>query len=268
MTYQYNFFNKKATYQIDFDVYLDRIQCKRERNLTLRYLRTLHRNHLYNIPFENLDIHYGKQIILDVNKIYEKLIKRKRGGFCYELNGLFFQLLIHLGFYVKLLSARIIAKNGTLGNEYDHLFLVVYNKDKKWLVDVGFGELFLEPLYFEVGKVQMDGNRYFRIEKTPDGFYKLQSSDDSISFKDEFIFTMKERQFIEFINMCQYHQSSPKSKFTRNKIITKAIKEGRITLTDKNFVIKNLGQKSEEAIFNKDQFEVKLLQHFGIKMSD
>jgi len=266
MAHQYNLFDKKSTSQIDIDAYLSLIQCEKERKPTLKYLRKLHRNHLYHIPFENLDIHIGKEIILDVNKIYNKIVKRKRGGFCYELNGLFLHLLLQLGFYAKIISAQTIADNGELGGEFDHLFLIVYFEDKEWLIDVGFGELFLAPMLFEVDKIQMDGNRYFKIEDTPNGKYKLQSSSNGSSFKDEYIFSRKERQFIEFVDKCQFHQSSPKSIFTRKKVITKATREGRITLTDKKFIITRLGEKTEEAILNQDQFDAKLIQHFQINL--
>lgn len=263
---QYNLFENKSSADIDVDGYLKRINCQRERTPSIKYLRQLHRNHLYNIPFENLDIHTGKQIILDLKIIYQKLINKKRGGFCYELNGLFFQLLLQLGFYAKIVSARTYAENGEIGEEFDHLFLIVQFDDQEWLVDVGFGDLFLAPIQFKNNNIQMDGNKYFQIQETPDQKFILQSSLDGTSFKNEYIFSRKERQFVEFVDKCHYHQSSPKSIFTRKKVITQATKEGRITLTDKKFIIKKLGKRIEEDILNLDQFETKLAQHFLINL--
>jgi N-hydroxyarylamine O-acetyltransferase len=263
---QYNLFDKKNSQQIDIAAYLDRIACNRSIKPTLKFLRELHRNHLYQIPFENLSIHLKQQIILDVQRIFNKVIIQKRGGFCYELNGLFLHLLKQLGYYVKIISARVYAENGEIGDEFDHMALIVYIDEKEWLVDVGFGELFLAPIEFKVDNVQMDGNRYFKIIETPDQKFILQSSNDGLIFENEYIFTRKERQYIEFVDKCEYHQTSPKSIFTRKMLVTKATKLGRITLTNKKLVIKNLGEKTEEAILNVDDFQVKLLQHFQIKM--
>ena len=82
---QYNLFEKRSNNNsIDVDAYLQRIDCLQEFKPSLRFLRKMHRNHQLHIPFENLDIHAGNQIILDINKIFKKIVLQKRGGFCYE----------------------------------------------------------------------------------------------------------------------------------------------------------------------------------------
>ena len=251
---------------IDVDKYLWRLRCKRERTPSLKYLKFLHKAHLMHIPFENLDIHLGNQIILDINKIFEKVINRNRGGFCYELNGLFYHLLSHLGFYCHLISARTY-EDGEPGHEFDHAAILVYLDDKIYVADVGFGELFLEPKLIDPSKVQMDYTKYVKIDKTVDGEYVLSMSDNSIEFEPKYIFTKTERQYIEFIDMCHYHQTNEKSPFTKKKLITKATPEGRITLTDSKFVQTIAGKKEEQVILNHDEFRVKLFQHFGIRFT-
>lgn len=264
---QYDLFEKKSNNpSLDVDAYLNRIKCTREFRPSLRWLRTLHRNHLLNIPFENLDIHIGNQIVLDIDKIFEKVIRKGRGGFCYELNGLFYHLLEELGFNVKILSAKVMAEDGSIGQEFEHLMAMVYLDDKQWLIDVGYGSSFSTPKEFAPGLVQMDYNRYFRIIGRPDGSFMLQSSNNSLEFKDEYIFTKKQRQFVEFIGVCQYHQTSPKSRFTQKKLITQMTKEGRITLTDKKFIIDRMGKKEEHQILNNDEFLVKLREQFGVRL--
>ncbi|NOT46740.1 MAG: acetyltransferase, partial [Acidobacteria bacterium] len=87
-------------------------------------LRFLQRKHLLTVPFENLDIHWKRPIVLNTEKFYKKIVGEKRGGFCYELNGLFNALLISLGFQTRLISARVF--NGTThGPEYDHAAIIV-----------------------------------------------------------------------------------------------------------------------------------------------
>ena len=264
---QYDLFEKKSSSSsLDIDAYLKRIKCNREYKPSLNFLRQIHRNHQFNIPFENLDIHIGNQIILDVNKVFDKIVNQRRGGFCYELNGLFYHLLIGLGFQAKIISASVYSDNGLLGPAFDHLLIMVYLDDKQWLVDVGFGNSFLSPLEFVPGKVQMGYNRYFRIDDLPDGSFVLQSSNDSFSYKKEYVFSKKQHQFVEFIAMCQYHQTSPKSIFTQNKLITQPTKDGRLTLTDSKFIIMKMGKKEELPILNDDEFLVKLWEHFNIKL--
>ena len=94
----------------DYEIskYLQRINYSGDLIPTFDRLCKLQKIHLLNIPFENLDIHYGNKIVLDVDKIYNKIINRRRGGFCYELNGLFFTLLKSLGFDAKRISARVL----------------------------------------------------------------------------------------------------------------------------------------------------------------
>ncbi len=92
--------------------YLDRLDFYEPTNVDKNVLYKLHKQHLLNIPFENLDIHYGKKISLSINDIYQKVIIEKRGGFCYELNGLFHQLLKKIGFNTKLISAQVYTNNG------------------------------------------------------------------------------------------------------------------------------------------------------------
>src|SRR5262245_14904037 len=127
--------------------YLGRVGYDGPVDVTPETLRRLHLAHLLAVPFENLDIHLGRPIVLDVDRIFEKIVRRRRGGFCYELNGLFAWLLGELGFDVELLSAQVL-DGGRLGPEFDHMTLLVEHEGR-WLVDVGFGDSFLEPLALE-----------------------------------------------------------------------------------------------------------------------
>ena len=111
---------------MDVDAYLTRIGATRASDLP-----DLHRRHQTAVPFENLSIHLGEQISLDPGDLFDKIVTRGRGGFCYELNGLFAVLLEMLGHKVTRVSARV----GD-GPPFDHLALLV---DDAWLVDVGFG---------------------------------------------------------------------------------------------------------------------------------
>jgi N-hydroxyarylamine O-acetyltransferase len=116
------------------DSYLNRIGCSGAREPTLDTLRQLHLAHVSSVPFENLDIP-RRPIVLDEAALFAKIVGRRRGGFCYELNGLFAALLRELGFRVTLLSARVPNAEGRPVPEFDHLVLRV-DLAEPWLADV------------------------------------------------------------------------------------------------------------------------------------
>ena len=130
--------------------YLDRIQYRGALPPDHATLAALHVAHLRTVPFENLDIHLGIPIVLDLDRLFEKIVLKRRGGFCYELNGLFGALLTALGFQVTLLSARVVGDDGALGPEFDHMLLQVDcpadGDSVLWLADVGFGDSCSSPL--------------------------------------------------------------------------------------------------------------------------
>ena len=106
--------------------YLRRIQVNKTEDLSYSFLSKLQEQHLFTIPFENLDIHQGKKIVLEENRIYEKIVVCGRGGFCYELNGLFCWLLRSLGFTVSMVSARVyMPTKNRFAPEFDHMVLLV-----------------------------------------------------------------------------------------------------------------------------------------------
>src|SRR5580693_2308870 len=98
--------------------YLKRIGYDGPREPGIENLRALHRCHMLTIPFENLDIPLGRPIVLNVEHLYNKLVDRRRGGYCYELNGLFAWLLAQLGFDVKMISAGVAHETSGFGPEF------------------------------------------------------------------------------------------------------------------------------------------------------
>src|SRR5262245_26549659 len=117
-------------------------------------LRKIHLSHMLRVPFENLDIHLNRLIELNVDSFFQKIVQNNRGGFCYELNGLFAELLKSLGYSVTLLSARVTRADGSFGPDFDHMTLLV-ELDQRWIADVGFGDSFLEPLLLDTTEEQV-----------------------------------------------------------------------------------------------------------------
>lgn len=258
------FLNSQKRPQIDQEAYLNRIKIGKE-SPTLSYLKRLHKAHLLQIPFENLDIHYGQKIILDYQKIFSKVVERGRGGFCYELNGLFYQLLLSLDFKCHLIAGNVRNKEtNTFGKDFDHMIILVFDQNDSWLVDVGFGDGFIEPKKVNTKAVQMDYTKYWRFSQDPDEKYLLQVSNDASHFETIYHFDLVPRQMIEFMGMCEYHQTSKDSYFTSDKIITKLTVDGRVSLTGKKLKINSFSETSESDILNEDEFLSKLENHFDI----
>ena len=147
---------------VDIDAYLGRIGYEGSREPSAETLGELQSAHLRAVPFENLSIHSGEPIVLEDEALFEKIVNRRRGGFCYELNGLFAALLRGLGFEVEMLAAGVATEADNFGPEFDHMTLLV-KLDERWMADVGFGDSFLEPLRLDTPDEQVEGARAYKL---------------------------------------------------------------------------------------------------------
>lgn len=233
----------------------------------LENLKYLQRRHLLNIPFENLDIHWKKPIDLSSESLYRKIVENKRGGFCYELNGLFFELLQEIGYKSKRISARVSDGKGNFGQEFDHLAIITRIEDEDYLVDVGFGDFFAEPIKFVLDVEQTDANGIFLIKRFDEKYFEVAKKREK-SFVSQYIFTLRERKLSEFEDMCLFHQTSPDSHFTKNKVCSLMCADGRKTLTDKKFITTTASHKEEIAVNSEAVFEEILEREFGLKSSN
>ncbi len=247
---------------LDVQAYLDRIQYKGSTAPTPDTLRAIHRAHLLAVPFENLDITRGRKIVVEEAAILRKVVEQRRGGFCYELNGAFAALLRALGFHVTLLSARVARDAGGEGPEFDHLCLRV-ELEEPWLVDVGFGESFLEPLRLQTNLEQADPAGTFRIMRRR-GRLHLEKMELDGGWKRQYSFTLQPRGLDEFAGMCHYHQTSPESSFTRKRICTRATSDGRITLADMKLIVTRNGRRDETMLASEQERNDVLQEQFGI----
>ncbi len=247
---------------LDVSAYLDRIGYQGSTAPTLDTLRAIHRAHLLTVPFENLDIARGRKIVLDEEAFFRKIVQRRRGGFCYELNGSFAALLRYLGFKVTLLSARVARDAGGEGPEFDHLCLRV-DLDEPWLADIGFGESFVEPLRLRTNLEQADPAGIFRIVRRGKRL-QLEKMEPDGKWKRQYSFVQQSRCLHDFAGMCHYHQTSPESSFTRKSICTRATNDGRITLADMKLIVTNNGRQTETLLASEQERNDALREYFGI----
>ena len=246
------------------DAYLKRIGLRREQlGADVASLRTLQRSHLLAVPFENLDIHWKRPIAIETAKFYDKIVGEKRGGFCYELNGVFNELLGSLGFKTRLVSARVF--NGTdHGPEFDHAAIIVTIGEDEYLADVGFGDFTAEPLRFVLDEEQQDAAGVFVTRQFDDDYLEVAKRDGD-EWKSQYIFKDIARDPLEFAEMCDYQQYSPDSYFTKGKVCSLMTRNGRKTLSDTSFIVTAGGERTELPVGSEEEFERILAREFGIE---
>lgn len=256
---------------MDTTRYLQRINYHGSLTPTAQTLRDLQLAHLLSVPFENLSIHWKQPIILDDDSLFEKIVVSRRGGFCYELNGLFAGLLRSLGFKVEMLSAGVATPEGTFGPDFDHMTLMV-TLEEHWLTDVGFGDSFREPLLLDNREEQIQGEYAYAIVpdkahvvlKRREGLIPEQRDTDD-EWKDQYRFTLQPHNYVDYADMCRHHQTSPHSHFTQSRICSRATPSGRITLSDMR-LIKTIGlERHERTLSSEEEYATVLREHFGIE---
>jgi len=247
----------------DMAAYLERIGYCGSLTPDAETLRNIHRAHLFEVPFENLDIGWGREIRVDQEAFVRKIVEHHRGGFCYELNGAFAALLQALGFTVTLLSARVPCADGSLGPEFDHLTLRV-DLDEPWLADVGFGDCFVDPLRLRIGLELEQRGKWFRIVEAGDSL-RLERREAEARWRTEYLFSLKPRRLGEFAEMCHYHQTSPQSPFTRKRVCSRATPEGRITLSDMKLITTSNGSREERVLGSEAEWRKALADRFGVR---
>ncbi|GGQ70692.1 N-hydroxyarylamine O-acetyltransferase [Streptomyces griseorubens] len=224
------------------DAYLRRLGVERPARPTADALRELHLRHLRTVPFENLSVHLGEEIVLDEKRLLDKVAAAGRGGFCYELNGAFGALLTALGYDVTLLAARVYGEGGRLGIPYDHLALRVRTVDGgDWLADVGFGSHFHLPLAVGERGEQRDPAGVFRVAEADadaagvrGGHGTAEAADLDVLRDGRPAYRLETRPRVlgDFTVGAWWHSTSPHSHFTRSLVCSRVTEDGgRITLS-------------------------------------
>ncbi len=240
--------------------YLDRIGAPEPGAPTADLLRELHLRHLRAVPFENLSIHLGEPIVLDEDALAGKIVDRHRGGFCYELNGLFASLLRALGFPVALLSARVFTPQGGLTHPFDHLVVRV-DLDDRYLVDVGFGAHASYPLRLDWPEPQPDPGGEFLVVDGPDGDVDVLK-DGTPQYRAE----ARPRTLADFGPTCWWQQTSPDSHFTRSLTCSRQTPEGRVTLSGNRLITTTAGERTETALDGDDAVREAYRTRFGFDL--
>lgn len=239
---------------------------------TLELLRELHEKHVFSIPFENLSIHFNEHIHIDLQWIFEKFTRQpQRGGYCHEMNGLFYEVLKTLGFDVQLYLADVIIAQDTFRCVPDpgHAMLIVCIGAQRYLVDVGFGlNGLIHPLLLEQTDPQQIYGTTFQIVSEGNGTYRFGVYYNG-QFHPEYRFNFSNP--IEDIRLlqCESDRASYEDVvFKTLTLITKPTRSGRMTLSYKQLRIIDEKGIHKELIPNINQFYIKLREHFGMALRE
>ncbi|MGW2170133.1 arylamine N-acetyltransferase family protein [Streptomyces sp. NPDC001705] len=260
------------------DAYLRRLGAEHPARPTLDALRALHLLHLRTVPFENLSVHLGEEIVLEEGRLLDKVVGGRRGGFCYELNGLFGALLAALGYEVTMLAARVYGDGGRLGIPYDHMVLLVRTVDGgDWLADVGFGAHSHGPLAFGERAEQDDPGGTFRVvEAGPDAAgvrgaeATARAADLDVLREGRQVYRVDVRPRVldDFVSGAWWHSTSPRSHFLQSTVCSRITEDGgRITLSGRRLTATAPdGAREERELATDEEVLTAYREHFGIRL--
>ncbi len=250
---------------MNLDDYLARIGYEGPVAPDLATLRGMHRAHFLRVPFENLSIRRNERIVVDLQRNYDKIVTRGRGGFCLELNSLFAWALREIGFEVDVLGGRMMGPNGVLSPPLSHMTLRV-GLDEDWLCDVGAGGRIPGPLRMAERAPQPYGLRNFTLAE--DGDHWINSMGDpwiSPGQPQLYVFTLQPRELDEYENVCHWLQTSPDSVFTRGDVISLGKDEGRVSYASGRLIVTTGDGREEVAVPEHDRAIV-VEDRFGIRL--
>lgn len=241
----------------DLDQYLERIGVPSDRRARTdwAFLRELQRRHLLSIPFTNAFVRDGHGTSLDPDVVVPR-IADGGGGICYDLNGAFAWLLEAFDFDVSLCSARPRRDDGSYGPAFDHLALLVDGH----LVDIGFGDFARQPIPID-GGTRTDVSGTYRVVDVDDEHAVQTRADDG--WRDKYRFDTTPRSRKEFVEMADYHATSPDSPFTGELLATLPTEGGRITLSGTSITITERGTRKKQQI-SPTQLDDVLYDRFGL----
>ncbi|MFG1797296.1 arylamine N-acetyltransferase [Nocardia sp. NPDC049149] len=222
--------------EVDLDAYLTRIGFDGDRAPTVATLHKLVYLHTTSIPFENLEIILGRPIPLDLETLQDKLVRRRRGGYCYENVTLFAAVLERLGFGITALSGRVTmgAESGLRPATHALLRVTTDDDDRVWLCDVGFGSGPLAPFELTTGLGEFAlGQWQFRLERTVgelDNDLWVLHQFGKEGWIERYAFTTNPQYRIDFAVGNHFVSTSPRSPFTTRPYAQRFLPELHLTI--------------------------------------
>lgn len=249
---------------VDLSAYLERIGYAGEVRRDLATLRALHRAHLLTVPYENLDVQLGQPLTTDPAAAFDKIVRRGRGGWCYEMNGAFGLALEAAGFEVTRLAGAVMREVLGPANLASHLVLKVDIDGETWLADVGYGDGPIEPIQPVAGPYVQRGFEFDR-ERLEDGWLRMRNHRFA---PRSFDVRLEPAEEAELAGRCVHLQTSPTSIFVQNAIVQRHTPEGLVLL--RNRILRRISPEGaqDRLVESPAEYVTLLREVFGLDLPE
>ena len=252
---------------MDLQAYLDRIGFTDPVRPDAATLRALHRAHMQAIPYDSLDVQLGRPVSLDPAAAFDKIVVRGRGGWCYEMNGLFGAMLQAVGFKVTRMAGAAMREARGDFMIGSHLVLLVEMADEPgpWIADVGFGDGALEPFPLAEGPLAFDGYQ-FRLEALDERWWRFHNHEFGGAKSFDFVVEPADPALLQ--EKCDWLHDAPDSPFVQNLICQRYRGDEILQLIGRSYRQIRGGAKTERLIEDADGLVAVLRDDFGLDVPE
>ena len=252
---------------MDLATYFERVGFTGEARPDLATLRALHRAHLLTIPYDSLDVQFARPVSLDPEAAFDKIVRRRRGGWCYEMNGLFGGVLEAIGFGVTRMAGaamREVRGDFMIGS---HLVLLVEVEGEAgpWIADVGFGDGALEPFPLAPAPLAFEGYD-FRLETLDESWWRFHNHE--LGGAKSFDFQVAPADPDLLAQKCAWLQTAPDSPFVQNLICQRYRGPEILQLLGRTFRRIRPGVKQERLIASAEDLVRVLARDFTLDLPE
>lgn len=256
----------KAPTVVAFDpgAYLKRIGLTEPPPPTLEGLHTLQRAQALAIPFENFDVLLGRGISLEPEKVFDKLVHHKRGGYCFELNGLLERALQVFGFTVRALLGRVHLSGKPGGRT--HQVALVTIEGERWVADAGFGgTTLLAPMRLVTDERQNVPGFVCRFIADP-AYGFMYQQETPTAWANQYSFDLEHVVDADRELGNWWTSTNPKDFFTWARVCARQLPNGRVTLFDRKMTLRDGGTETVTVLEEGEPYLSALREHFGIEL--
>lgn len=249
---------------MNLQAYLDRVGFRGTPRVDFATLAAIHRGHLLQIPYENLDIQLGRSVGFELPAIFTKLVTQRRGGWCYEMNGLLEWALTTIGFQVTRMAGgvgRAQMGDGAIGN---HLVLRV-DLERPYIADVGFGDGMLEPIPLRAAQIRQRKSD-FALENIGNDWWRFHN--DPRGGAPSFDFQLRTASQALFIEKCTWLQRDPQSTFVQNALCFRQLPDSIVLLRGKVLIRYGAQGNTQQVLPSAAAYAATLRDVFGIDLPE
>lgn len=254
----------------DLSAYLERITMKEAPAADIDGLQSLVRAHRLTIPFENLDVKLGRGISLDPAHVFDKIVTRRRGGYCFEQNGLLLRALHAIGFEARPLLARVWLMAPETVPPRTHTLNLVRIDGKDWIADAGFGGSYTPPMILADGSevVAPDGAS-FRLSTSGEHGWMLERQGDAAGdWHRQYSFTLEQVAPADLEMANHWTSTRPDTRFTSFTIVSLCLPTGFAALSDRHYSRHNASEQVKSDIESAKAYRLRLNFVFGIALDE